>query len=202
MNLEILLTFTIGMVILSATPGPGVFASVSKAVGENFKASLFFISGLVLGDIIFLILALIGMSAIATLLGEFFFVIKLIGGCYLIYLGIKMFNSKNNFISETKKTTKGSKNFLAGLLVTLGNPKAILFYASVVPTIIKSEKILLAEAFTMMAIVAVVSFVIVGLYCYLASISKKILFKGNSNNKIGKLSGVILGITGGYIIAK
>ena len=53
MNFEILIAFLFGMVILSATPGPGVLASVSTALSKGFKASLFFISGLVIGDIIF-----------------------------------------------------------------------------------------------------------------------------------------------------
>ena len=48
MNIEILLAFLFGMIVLSATPGPGVIASVSRAVTEGFKLSLAFIGGLVM----------------------------------------------------------------------------------------------------------------------------------------------------------
>lgn len=201
MNIEVLLTFTIGMMILAATPGPGVFASVSKAIGEGFKASLFFIGGLVLGDIVFLILALIGMSAIAHILGNFFFLIKILGGFYLIYMGIKMIKSKTTFNLEKNISSKGSKNFLAGFLITLGNPKAILFYASVVPTIIDLNNVNVINASAMAAIIALVSFTVVGTYCYLASLSRNFINDKNSG-KIGKVSGTVLSITGGYLIIK
>jgi threonine/homoserine/homoserine lactone efflux protein len=73
MNIHLLISFLIGMIVLAATPGPGVFGSMAKAAAEGFKMSLFFIGGLVLGDSILLALALLGLSAIANLMGGMFY---------------------------------------------------------------------------------------------------------------------------------
>jgi threonine/homoserine/homoserine lactone efflux protein len=90
MNSNLLLAFFIVMIILAATPGPGVITSMARAVAGGFKMSLFFIGGLALGDITFLLLALFGLSFVAKMLGGLFLLIKIIGGIYLIYLGVKI----------------------------------------------------------------------------------------------------------------
>jgi threonine/homoserine/homoserine lactone efflux protein len=203
MDYEILAGFLAGMIVLSATPGPGVFASMSKAVSDGFKSSLFFIGGLVIGDSVFLILAIVGMSAISKILGEMFFVIKIAGGIYLIFLGIKTFR-KNNFNLNFKTGLKKNnlQTILSGLLITLGNPKPILFYASVLPTIINFSKINSVDILIMILLIALVSFAVLGSYCYFASLSRKLFIKEKSNKRINRAAGAIMSATGVYIVLK
>jgi threonine/homoserine/homoserine lactone efflux protein len=203
MNYEVLIAFLIGMIILSATPGVGVFSSIAQAISGGFISSLFFISGLVLGDILFFILAVVGVTTISEIMGEMFFIIKIIGGIYLVYLGVKAIK-KNKSVAKTiikPKVTK-SKTFTSGLLVTLGNPKPILFYASIVPTIVNLENIKMIEVITLILLIAVVSYFIIGGYCYLASATKRIFKRKSFERKLNELSGLTMLITGCYIILK
>lgn len=203
MNYEVLAGFLAGMFILSATPGPGVLASMSKAVSGGFKSSLYFIGGLVIGDSIFFILAVIGMSAISKVLGETFFVVKITGGVYLIFLGIKAFQKKQfNFNLETTNKKNSIQSIVSGLLITLGNPKPILFYASVLPTIIDFSKIHLAEVLIMIVLIGLVSFIVLGSYCYFASLSRKLFINKSLQKKVNKAAGSIMMATGTYIILK
>lgn len=203
MNIEMLLAFSIGMTILAATPGVGVFASVSTALAQGFNKSLFLIGGLVLGDIIFFLLALAGLSAISTLMGELFFFIKIAGGIYLIYLGIKMYRQNSNALEEVKVEKKSSlKIFTSGFLVTMGNPKPILFYASVVPTIIDVPSVTLMDVFILAGVITFISFAVIGTYCYLAAASKKLVKNTSVARKLNKAAGLVLCGTGGYIIVK
>ncbi len=201
MNINLLIAFFIGMTILAATPGPGVFGSMAKAVAEGFKMSLFFIGGLVLGDIIFFNLALLGLSAIAKMLGGMFLAIRIAGGLYLVYLGIRMFKS-SQFSTNVK--TNGGKNkwqtCLSGLLLTLGNPKPILFYASVLPTIINFNEIRFTDALLMMAILILVSFSVVGTYSYIASLSHKIQMSEKIQKRINQAAGFVMSAVGIYVI--
>jgi threonine/homoserine/homoserine lactone efflux protein len=203
MNFEMLIAFSIGMIILAASPGPGVFATVSTAMAYGFRASMYLLSGLVLGDVIFLVLALVGMSAISKITGELFFIIKIAGGIYLIYLGIKLYKKNLPVTDEFKIKDRNNVNtFFSGLFVTMGNPKPILFYASVVPTIINIKEVHLLEALAMVVVVISVSFLVIGTYCYIASVSKKLLIKGRFNNKLNKAAGLVLCTTGSYLIVK
>jgi threonine/homoserine/homoserine lactone efflux protein len=205
MNIEVLIAFSIGMIILAVTPGIGVFSSVAQAVSSGFISSLFFVSGLILGDIIFFLLAVIGITAISEIMGEIFFIIRITGGVYLIYLGIKTLKkngaeSGTHTFLNTKKSRK--KVFLSGLLVTLGNPKPILFYASVVPTIVDIDKIQLNEVLILISLIAAISYIVVGSYCYAASLSKKIMTKSSYKRKLDNLAGFTIIAAGCYIIIK
>jgi threonine/homoserine/homoserine lactone efflux protein len=203
MNINLLIGFLIGMTILAATPGPGVFGSMAKAIAEGFKMSLFFIGGLVLGDIIFFTLALLGLSAIEKILGSMFLVIRIAGGLYLVYLGIRMFRS-SRISTNVKAKHEESKwqTVMSGLLLTLGNPKPILFYASVLPTIIDFNKIRFTDALLMIALITLVSFSVVGTYSYIASLSHKIRMSGKMQKRINQGAGFIMAAVGIYVIIK
>ena len=203
MNVNLLITFLIGMVVLAATPGPGVFGAIAKAAAEGFKISMFFIGGLVLGDIVFLSLALLGLSTIAKMLGGMFVVIKIAGGIYLVYLGVRMFRS--SLISTntaTKKDESKWQTLISGLLLTLGNPKPILFYASVLPTIINFNEVQLTDALLMMALIALVSFSVLGTYSYIASLSHKMQINEKIQTRINQASGFVMATVGIFVIVQ
>lgn len=202
MNLEILFAFTLGMIILSATPGIGVLSSISTALSKGFKSSLLFISGLVVGDIFFFILAIAGMSAISKIMGQLFFIIKILGGLYLIYIGLQIIKHRKDEIVFNGLKTAKYKTLLSGLLVTLGNPKPVLFYASIVPTIIDIHQVNLFEVMAIISIISLISFIVIGSYCYLALVSKSLLFQKKYKNKIQCTSGAIMISAGSYIILK
>lgn len=130
MSLLNIFAFSLAMFLLAITPGPGVFATISRALASGFYNASFVVLGIVIGDIVFLLLAIFGLSAIASILGDFFILVKYLGGAYLLFLGYKILTSK-----EKETNIKGieelswKKNFLTGLLITLSNPKinTILF---------------------------------------------------------------------------
>ena len=82
------------MLVLAASPGPGVFATIARALASGFRPSLAVIGGIVLGDVIFLLFAAFGLSMVARALGNMFFIVKICGGAYLIWLGIRIWFKK------------------------------------------------------------------------------------------------------------
>ncbi|MCP3953424.1 MAG: LysE family translocator, partial [Desulfobacterales bacterium] len=130
MTIESAIAFTFAMFILAASPGPGVFATVAQALVGGFRSALDIIAGIVIGDLIFLFLAVFGLAAMARILGDFFSVVKIAGGGYLIWLGVKLWLTKPVPPGDKPgtKMQSGKQRFLGGLFITLGNPKAILFY--------------------------------------------------------------------------
>ena len=203
MNFEILSVFFVGMLILAASPGPGVIASISRALSSGFKSSLFLIAGLAVGDVIFLILALIGMSTISKLMGDLFFIIRIAGGLYLLYLGYKMFITKAHLsASSSLQQDSNLKIMTSGFLITMGNPKPIIFYASVVPTIINIRDVHFTEAFIMSLTIITVSFLVLGTYCYFASLSRKLISNDKANILVNRIGGLMMLAVGAYIIVK
>ena len=135
MTLYSIIGLSLAMMVLAASPGPGVFATVARSLASGFRPALAVICGIVLGDIIFLLLATFGLSVIAQALGDLFLVVKICGGAYLVFLGVKLWVKKPELVSSKyeKRTGLGWGNFTSGLVITLSNPKVILFYCGFLP---------------------------------------------------------------------
>ena len=201
MNFNLLVPFFFGMILLAASPGPGVLGSMARAISDGFKSSLYFIGGLVAGDIIFMTLAVFGLSAIAKIAEGVFLIVRIIGGLYLIYLGVEIFRAVQSLTNvEAKKTSSRFQTFTGGFLVTMGNPKPILFYASVLPTLINFNDVRPLDVLIMAMIIAVVSFSVLGTYSYIASLSHKISMNVLWQKRVNQTAGIVMIIVGVLIL--
>lgn len=124
------------MLVGAAIPGTSVLAVSARSAAFGFRHGVLTTLGIVVGDVIFILIAIYGLSLLAEWMGQNFGVIKYLGGAYLIWLGIMIWRS-----GSTPGDRKGEMDssllasFLAGLLITLGDQKAILFYFSFFPAV-------------------------------------------------------------------
>ena len=88
-----LTTFALAMALLAATPGPGVFATVARALASGFRQAASVGLGIVTGDLVFLLFAVYGLAAVAQWLGDFFTPVKYVGAVYLVWLGIGLWRT-------------------------------------------------------------------------------------------------------------
>ena len=137
MTLAGFLAYSAALAVAAAIPGPGVTALVARALGSGFRSSLAMSLGLVLGDLTYLTAVVLGLALVAQSFGMVFLVIKWLGVLYLAYLGWCFWTA--GITPETIEARRGRDGFLpsvlAGLTVTLGNPKTMIFYLAITPTI-------------------------------------------------------------------
>ena len=194
--------FFVAMVILAASPGPGVFATVARALASGFRPALAVICGIVLGDIIYLLFAAFGLSMVARALGNLFFIVKICGGAYLIWLGIKIWLKDPEPLSDTPDDDRRSRwgNFISGLVITLSNPKVILFYCGFLPTFLELSTL---TAWDLAIVVGIISTVLVGVlgsYAYLASRARKMFTRKRSVRRLNRAAGGVM-VAAGVAIA-
>ncbi|MCJ2053098.1 LysE family translocator [Methylobacterium sp. J-070] len=131
------LTYALALGVAAAVPGPGVVALVARALGSGFRAAMAFMVGLILGDLAFLAAATFGLALIAETLGTVFTVVRVCAGLYLAYLAVRLWRSAGSAEGiETGAADSPRASFVAGLTVTLANPKTIVFYLAVLPTLV------------------------------------------------------------------
>lgn len=82
------LAYAAALGIAAFIPGPGVAGLVGQSLGNGLRASLFFLAGLALGDLVYLAVAVAGLAALAEIFAEALLVVKILGGAYLVYLGV------------------------------------------------------------------------------------------------------------------
>ena len=138
MTLAGLIAYSGALALAAAIPGPGVTALVARALGSGFRSALFMSFGLVLGDLTYLTAAVLGLAFIAQTFGTVFLIIKWLGVAYLAYLAWTFWTSGITAEKVTAKKAAGGPlaSAIAGLMVTLGNPKTMVFYLALTPTLV------------------------------------------------------------------
>lgn len=190
------------MFILALTPGAGVFATVSRAVTSGLSHASVVVLGIVIGDVIFLLFAIFGLSLLAESLGNLFVFVKYAGGSYLIWLGFIMWTS-----DTTERTVDGvlelswMENFLSGLLITLGNPKVILFYLGFLPTFIDLDRLTVSDMLIVISIVAIVLGGVMMGYAVTADRARLLFSNQQGKQRMNRLAGAVMAVVGGVLIA-
>jgi threonine/homoserine/homoserine lactone efflux protein len=137
MTLSSLFVFACALFLAAGSPGPSVAALVARVISKGARDVLPFLAAMWLGETIWLTCAVAGLAAIAETFHYAFAAIKWLGACYLLYLAWKMwFVSPDNDGEALPDAQSPLKLFLAGMTVTLGNPKIMMFYMALLPSII------------------------------------------------------------------
>ena len=132
-----------------------------------------------------------------------FLIIKYLGALYLVYIAWKLWTT--GLIAqdiEAKRSTHIGLSFLSGLFVTLGNPKTMLFYVALVPTLIPLEAIGPSDYVALVGITFVVLIAVLIPYILLASQARTLLKKPNSLKTLNRSAASILAGTAAYIAAR
>ena len=164
------------MIVLALVPGPGVFAVIARSMGNGFNHGVVTATGIVCGDFVYIFLAISGLSALSQVMGDLFLILKYLGAAYLIWLAISLWRANPNVEKvEGIKESSLISSFMAGLLTTLGNPKAIFFYVGFFPAFLDLNTITLLNVFTILLVTTLsVGGVMFG-YVLMASRAKKTL---------------------------
>lgn len=140
-----ILLFAAALLVAAGSPGPSVAALVSRVITRGMGDVLPFLAALWVGEAIWLSLAVWGLAAVAQSFATVFLVIKWLGVAYLLFLAWKMWHAPLPRDGETHSPAGSPlKMLLAGLAVSLGNPKTAAFYLALLPTILDLRTISLA----------------------------------------------------------
>ena len=204
MTLSNIVALFSAMVILAAIPSLSVFTVVSRAISSGFSGGLMAVVGIVVGDIIFILIAIYGLSAIAeTTMDGLLLILKYFGGAYLIWMGISLIRAKSQLM-ELERVEESSlwASFLAGLLLTLGHQKAILFYISFFPAFVDLKTITTTYTLTIIAIAITAVGGVKLLYVYLSDRARLLLKSSNLKQGINSLAAIVTISIGIFLIAK
>ena len=189
------------MLLLAITPGPGVLATVSKALSTGFARTIPLILGIVLGDLLFLLFAVYGLSFIAESFHEVFVWIRIAGALYLIVLGVTLWRTKTK--AHTSPLPHASRqSFLSGLSITLGNPKVILFYLGFLPAFIDLETLSGYDVLTVATIVSLVLGSVMLLYALAASHAKSLFQNDKRQTLLQQIAGTVMISAGILLLTK
>lgn len=142
MTLSALAVFALALLVAAGSPGPSIAALVARVLTNGVREVLPFLAAMWLGEMLWLTAAVTGLAMVAETFHHLFLALKVAGIVYLLWLAWTMWTAPAILRGEALPNGQRPwRMFIAGLLVTLGNPKIMVFYLALLPTLIDLHQV-------------------------------------------------------------
>jgi threonine/homoserine/homoserine lactone efflux protein len=193
MSIYGLLTFCAVYGLAVATPGPGVAAVIARSLAHGFRGAPAFVAGFIVGDLAWFGIAATGLAALAKNAATVFVVIKWAGVVYLLYLAWKLWTAPAERVAiESDQRQHGWRAFLSSLMLTLGNPKAILFFLALLPTVVDLASMNTMRFIEISLAIAIILPVVMFSYVFLAARARQLFTTPRAVRRLNRSSGVAM----------
>lgn len=201
MTLTPFIAYALALAVAAAIPGPGVAALVGRSLTGDLRASFGFLGGVVLGDITYLTVAVLGLAVLVEVFAGALLAVKIAGGLYLLYLAYQFWTAEAEALEAPKKRARsGLKALASGYAVTLGNPKTIVFYMALLPTVLDLEAVGVAEWSVLALVTAAVLIAVMTPYALVAAKARAVLTRPRALRRLNRGAAVLIGGAGALIL--
>jgi threonine/homoserine/homoserine lactone efflux protein len=171
-----LLVFAAAYLAIVIMPGPGVTALVARVLTRGMRGAPAFIAGFVTGSLAWFAVAAAGLAVVAAAFAPVFVVIRYAGAAYLLYLAWKLWNAPSRAAGAEadESPDRLGRLFLAGLAINLGNPKVMVFFLALLPTVVDLGDLTLAGSVKLAAVIAAVASSVLTIYALAAARARRL----------------------------
>ncbi len=187
-----------------ASPGPGMAAVVARGLAQGMAAAPAFIAGFVLGDLVWFTVAATGLAVIAHTFETLFLGIKYAGCAYLMFMAWKIWTAPvaAEEVDAAKARARNWPSFLGSLALTLGNPKVIVFFLSIMPLAVDVQRITPLVFIEMAAVIVAVFTPVLAVTLMFASRARRVFTSRRALKNINRGTAAIMGSAAVAIAAK
>ncbi len=137
MTIEIWIAYVTTLLIFMSTPGPSHMLMLSNSMTSGFRKSIATLVGDLTANTLQIVIVAFGMAGIVRSTPNFFVVVKWLGVSYLVLTGILIFRRRFDPAIASGLSSRSSRTlFLQGFITSATNPKAIVFFAALLPQFI------------------------------------------------------------------
>ncbi len=196
MSIEVWIAYVAACTILSLIPGPSVFMVIGQSLSKGLNAACYCIAGDLLGGVVIMTVAYVGLGTILAASSEVYLVVKWVGAAYMAWLGVsqilaaKQLSEKDLRLSATKTARSGSLR--AGFLTGILNPKAIFFHVAFLAQFMNPAHPMTPQFLILMATSTAVVLGVLGAYALLAAQARRIFQSLRARKRLGYTGGSFL----------
>jgi threonine/homoserine/homoserine lactone efflux protein len=190
-----LATFCAVYFLAVATPGPGVAAVIAQGLARGSAGAPAFIAGFVVGDLLWFCAAVLGLAALAQTAHAAFVLVRYAGALYLLYLAYKLWTAPAKPLTEADAGTLAKPPhalFLGSLTLTLSNPKPMLFFLALLPTVVPLESLSAFGHLEIAGAIAVILPLTLGGYVLIATRARRWLRNPRAIRLLNRGSGTLM----------
>ena len=168
MELHVYFAFVLATAIMIALPGPSVILTVAHSISFGWKSAIATVAGETMGIAVQLIIAAIGLTSLLHIVAEAFEWIRWAGVIYLVYIGIKQWRSAGEVIEFDTSSISKINLFVQGLIITIPNPKSLIFIAAFLPQFIDTARPLVLQFSMIVPTFLVITFAVTSVWAIAA----------------------------------
>lgn len=185
----LLLGFVAAVTLLMLIPGPNVALIVVNSVSHGVRAGLAAVAGTLAAQALSLVLVCAGLTALLAGIGAWFGWLRWVGAAYLIWLGIRQWRAAPPDLAGVKAQPKGAL-FAQAFLISLVNPKTLIFYGALFPQFITLDRLVMPQAALLSLVFLAIALLIDSGWALAASRVRPLLVR--RGRLTGRLTGGIL----------
>jgi threonine/homoserine/homoserine lactone efflux protein len=198
MSIELWLAFIAASTVLLIIPGPTILTVISYSMSNGKSAKVPLVAAVALGDSTALVVSLLGLGTLLATSALWFTVVKVLGGAYLLFLGIKLLRAG---VSPTEVAAQSApisrwRLFINTYLVTALNPKGIVFFVAFLPQFIRPNAAVAAQLWILALTFVVLATLNATLYAVFASSARKLLSSPRAQRGFNFAGGSLLSAAG------
>lgn len=198
-SLDHLLAFVLASAVVLVIPGPTIVMVVSQSIAHGRRVALASVIGVGLGDLLAASLSLAGVGALLAASASGFAVVKTLGAAYLLYIAIKMWRAPPPVLdaaNEAGENRSRAAILRDSFLVTVLNPKSLIFFTAFVPQFISAEHAFLPQAALLVAVFVALGILNAALYMVLADRARDAIRKPRVLRRMTRFGAGILAVAG------
>ena len=206
MEFTIIASLLVAGFIFAVTPGPGVLAVLSLSARYGFRPGFFMGSGEVLGDVVYMGVAIVSLGAVAETMAPAMGVVRVVGGLYLVYLGaqtvwdtLKAGSERTPMRDDAQQTMNPWLALAMGFGISVTNPKVVVFYFSFFPLFVDLNALTVVDALGTVAALGMGVWLGISSIALLGDKGARLLFESGSGLWIQRLTGVLVAAAGVYL---
>ena len=187
-----------GIFILFLTPGPVWMALVARTLSGGFGSAWPLALGVVIGDVLWPIIAILGLSWVAMQYDGLLDLLKYVAALIFFVLGFSLISNPDRAVNSDNRLTRPGQlaGFIAGVAIILSNPKAILFYIGVLPGFFDLSRVTLLDIVAICTISAVLPFLGNLTLSIMVDRVRYLLSSPATLRKVNTISGILLILVG------
>lgn len=192
MELHVFMAFVLATMVMIALPGPSVLLTVAHSITFGWKRGIVTVSGATMGIAVQLTIAAIGLTSLLNVVAQAFEWVRWAGAIYLIYLGIKQWRSTNNPMNLETASVSKKNLFFQGLVITIPNPKSLIFIAAFLPQFINTSNPVGLQFVIIVPTFLLITFTVTSIWALVAGKGSKFLRSHKALKVVSRTSGGLM----------
>lgn len=192
--------YAFALAVLVLTPGPVVVATVARTLASGMRSALPLAAGVAVCDMIWPLLAILGLAALVQVYSDIMVVLRYGGAAILIWMGWRLIAGADKVVDQTPDAAlmrrTAIQGFMAGFLVNISNPKAIVFFIGILPTLVDVRALTVPDIAAILFLSAIIPFLGNVVWAWAAHGARGFLHSRGATRRLNQISGGALAAAG------